>query len=159
MQEIERKFLVSTPPAEIIRGKGTPISQGYLAASRDEEVRLRKKGEAFTLTVKRGRGGIRQETEVDLNREQFRRLWPLTEGRRIAKTRYERPWGNRIIELDVYHEELSGLMTAEVEFPDRESADAFPAPHWFGREVTTDARFKNKALAERGLTPHWDGSP
>ena len=54
------------------------------------------------------------------------------------------------IELDVYTGALEGLRVAEVEFPDDAAADAFEPPAWFGREVTDDARYKNRALARDG---------
>ncbi len=102
--EIERKFLLSTPPASLAERPGTPLEQGYLAISERAEVRLRRAGEERTLTVKLGHGESREEVEVPLPREQFERLWPLTEGARVAKTRrlVSLPDGLRA-EVDVYN--------------------------------------------------------
>ena len=104
------------------------------------------------LTIKDGRGRVRAEEELELDPATFDRLWPLTDGRRIVKTRYEIPAGNDLtIELDVYHGPLAGLATAEVEFGSVEDSERFNPPHWFGREVTEADEYKNRALAIDGL--------
>jgi CYTH domain-containing protein len=148
-REIERKFLVSSMPED--PGPGTAIAQGYLPlASDDTEVRVRRKGEATVLTVKRGSGLDRGEEEVAISTGAFEALWPLTEGRRIEKTRYEIPCAGATIELDEFGGELDGLLLAEVEFGSRAASESFEPPDWLGREVTDDASFANRSLAERG---------
>jgi adenylate cyclase len=143
---------VSSKPAGLERLRSEPISQGYLAIGEaGEEVRLRRIGGEAYLTVKRGLGEVRDEEEVGLDRSQFDVLWPLTEGRRVTKTRYWIPAGESELELDVYEGELAGLVTAEVEFDSEASADAFQPPDWLGQEVTEDDRYKNESLARDGL--------
>ena len=91
------------------------------------------------------------EEELAIEPERFERLWPLTEGRRIEKTRYEIALdGGPTVELDVYGGALAGLVVAEAEFASEEDADAFEGPEWLGREVTDDPRFKNQRLAMEG---------
>jgi adenylate cyclase len=151
--EIERKFLVPEPPADLSRWPATAIDQGYLAIGADgTEVRVRRRdGAAAVLTIKSSGGRSRVEEELHLEPDRFERLWPLTEGRRIEKTRYEIPAGHDlVIELDVYAGGLDGLVVAEVEFDSDEAADAFDPPPWFGPEVTEDARYKNQRLACEG---------
>jgi len=111
-------------------------------------MRLRRRGEKTTMTVKKGRGRTRREEEIPVESAQFERLWPLTEGRRIEKVRYLIPsQGGLTIELDIYANELDGLCTAEVEFDSEARADAFEPPQWFGPEVTDDPRYRNARLA------------
>ena len=57
----------------------------------------------------------------------------------------------RVIEVDVFHGPLNGLITAEVEFRSRESAADFTPPPWLHTEVTADPRYKNRCLATDGL--------
>ena len=148
--EVERKFLVPETP-DLAGTDSDEIEQGYLAIGAEGEVRLRRKGEQLVLTAKRGSGISRDEAEVELDRESFEGLWPLTEGRRIEKTRYEIALdGGPTVELDVYTGVLAGLVVAEVEFGSEEDADAFDGPEWLGREVTDDPRFKNQRLAMDG---------
>jgi adenylate cyclase len=147
--EVERKFLVSEPP-DLDEGSAEEIEQGYLAIGDEEEVRLRRKEEKLTLTAKRGSGLTRDEAEVDLGREDFDRLWPLTEGKRLHKRRYVIPDGDLTIEVDVYGGDLEGLVVAEIEFQSEEAARAFEPPGWLGEEVTGDHRYLNETLATHG---------
>ena len=84
--EVERKFLVGDPP-DLAGADSNEIEQGYLAVGAEGEVRLRRKGEKLLLTAKRGSGLSREEAEIELDREAFEGLWPLTEGRRLHKRR------------------------------------------------------------------------
>ncbi|HUO71012.1 MAG TPA: CYTH domain-containing protein [Solirubrobacteraceae bacterium] len=147
--EIERKFLVRELPAGLEQWQSTRIEQGYIAIADDgTEVRVRRRDGAAVLTVKSGSGRSRLEEEIDIDAERFARLWPLTEGRRLEKTRHLIPTGSGLtIELDVYGGVLAGLMVAEVEFDSEGQADAFEPPEWFDADVTDDARFKNQTLA------------
>ncbi len=153
--EVERKFIVSELPPDLGRFPSEPISQGYLAIGEGGlEVRVRRRGEGTTLTVKKGLGRTRREEEIGLGPEEFRRLWPLTEGRRVEKLRHLIPAEDGLtIELDTYTEELDGLATAEVEFDSEAGADAFDPPQWFGPEVTDDPRYRNARLACNGPPP------
>jgi CYTH domain-containing protein len=150
--EIERKFLVAELP-DLSGNPGEPIEQGYLALADDgggAEVRLRRKPGHHLLTVKAGRGRSRAEEEIELDPERFDRLWPLTEGRRVTKTRHRIARGERTIELDLYSGDLDGLAVAEVEFPDDRTADDFEPPEWFGDEVTGERSYLNETLATEG---------
>jgi CYTH domain-containing protein len=91
---------------------------------------------------------VRVEEEIEIDPDRFERLWALTEGLRIEKTRYEiDAEDGLVIELDVYTGDLDGLVTAEVEFASEEAADAFAVPDWLGPDVTEDLRYKNQRLA------------
>jgi CYTH domain-containing protein len=150
-REIERKFVLDAPPQLLADHPSEPIEQGYLALDDDVEVRVRRRGGTATLTVKAGRGRERVEEEIPIAPERFEALWPLTAGRRIVKHRHLVPAGDGLtFEVDVYEEDLAGLVVAEVEFPDDRAADAFDHPDWLGREVTDDPRWKNQALALHG---------
>jgi CYTH domain-containing protein len=147
-REIERKFLVKRLPDNLKRSRRLIIQQGYLATeSAGRQVRLRKTGRTASLTFKVGRGAHREEREIKLSPKQFAALWPGTARRRLQKARYEIPWKNLLIELDVYRGRHAGLVVAEVEFPDRVSCRRFKAPSWFGREVTGEKRYSNVRLA------------
>ena len=146
--EIERKFLLKRVPDNLEKYPRAEIEQGYLAIdSGGHHVRLRKKGDARSLTYKRDYGIRREEREIRLTAEQFEALWPATAGRRLTKIRYDLLRGKRMIEIDVYRGVHEGLVVAEVEFPDEESCAEFEAPDWFGAEVTGDQRYSNLKLA------------
>jgi CYTH domain-containing protein len=151
MTEIERKFRIRDVPVGL--GEGVRLRQAYLAVEGDVEVRVRDHGGTQVLGVKGGRGIERTEVEAEIDAVAFDSLWALAESRRIDKTRYRLPVGDHIAEVDVYAGALQGLVVAEVEFANRQDAEAFVAPAWFGEELTGDARWSNAALATHG-PPH-----
>jgi adenylate cyclase len=150
--EIERKFLVADLPPDLAAHPGERIEQGYLAIAPDGvEVRVRRRGDQATLTVKSGPGHVRTEEEIPLDARRFDALWPLTEGRRVSKTRHEIPLADgAVAELDVYDGDLDGLLTVEIEFGSPEASERFAPPPWIGRELTGDKRYANQSLALEG---------
>ena len=150
VQEIERKFLLERLPDDL--GDGERIEQGYVAIADDGvEVRVRRRAGKATLTIKSGPGHVRTEEELEIDGRRFDALWPLTEGRRLAKTRHEVALdGGVTAEVDVYHDAHDGLCVAEVEFPTVEASDAFTPPEWIGAEVTGDRLYANQSLAVHG---------
>lgn len=147
-REIERKFLVRKLPGDLKSRPGRDISQGYLVSQDNGlQVRLRRAGDHYSLTYKRGVGNVREEREIELTADQFDALWPATEGKRLVKTRYEIPFGDRVIEIDLYHERHEGLVVAEVEFDEEDAAKNFQPPPWLGEDVTGDPRYSNQLLA------------
>lgn len=155
--EIERKFLVETLPENLEQYECKKIRQAYI--STDPTIRLRQQDDEYILTVK-GRGFIeRKEFELPLDAQQFERLWKKTEGAYISKKRYIIPFKadenlkqrELKIELDVYEDNLSGFMNAEVEFSSLNDALLFVPPEWFGAEVTEDRRYSNASLVKYGI--------
>jgi CYTH domain-containing protein len=156
--EVERKFLVAVTPDDLDAWDDSRIEQGYLAITDDVEVRVRRRegadGDDATLTIKSAPGLVRVEEELPIDPERFARLWPLTAGRRIVKTRSTREIAAGVLlELDVYEGDLQGLVTLEVEFADEEAARAFTPPAWAGADVTGDRRYANQRLALDGPPP------
>ncbi len=149
--EVERKFLLASPPSDLDTHPARRIEQGYLAVG-DEgvEVRLRRIGDETLLTIKSAPGLVRVEEEMPIEDRRFDALWPLTEGRRVVKTRHLVPLDGLTVEVDVYDEALSGLLTAEIEFASVEDSRDFSAPAWLGEEVTGDDRYANRSLAIDG---------
>ena len=96
----------------------------------------------------------REEFELSINEAQYLSLMKKTETLTVSKTRYEIPNdGGYLAELDIYHGQLEGLMTVEVEFNTVDEALIFKPPSWFSIDVTNDKRYKNTALSINGI-PH-----
>ena len=150
--EIERKFIVDKLPESLDKFPCKEILQGYLAVTRDgTEVRIRKRGSKCSLTIKHGSGKTRVEEGIRIRESQFVSLWELAGRKRVKKLRYRMPHEGMNIELDVYQEKLTGLITAEVEFPSEEDSNAFRPPAWLGAELTDNERYKNRNLALHGI--------
>lgn len=165
--EIERKWVIDSVPIELLQD-ANPYLQAYIAISRDEEVRIRKRRRRgmmssqtgdyeYILTCKRGSDLERHEYEINISPDDFQELFMGANGRTIEKDRYIINYTDpnlrtqHKIELDLYKSGLYGLATAEVEFENQEKARSFSPPPWFGADVTLDKRFKNQSLATDGL--------
>ena len=128
--------------------------QGYLPVGTPKlQVRLRNREGKCFLTIKAGDRLIRLEEEIRITVGQFRTLWPLTKGARIAKRRYLISCLGQTAEMDVYEGHRRGLVTVEVEFDNLRDSHRFKPASWFGREITSDVRFANEALARRRCVP------
>ena len=150
--EIERKFILTRKPAELLAGiQGEEIRQGYLLLEADRELRIRQRAGQYSMTLKSGQGLKRQEQECEIPRSQFEMLWPLTVARRVEKVRYALRWQGYDLEIDLFAGVLTPLMILEVEFATVAAAKAFVPPEFAGRDLTADKAYKNAALAIHGL--------
>ncbi|HSM61273.1 MAG TPA: CHAD domain-containing protein, partial [Longimicrobiales bacterium] len=148
--ELERKYLLSRLPPEAPEHPRREIEQGYLPGTRlRERVRRIREGgaERYVRCVKLGSGVRRIEVQEEAGRDVFEGLWPLTEGRRVAKIRYRVADGDLLWEIDRFTDR--DLVLAEVELP---SEDVRPElPGWLApyvvREVTGEPEYLNVNLA------------
>ena len=145
--EIERKFLVSSPPEEFRRCPFHQIEQAYLCTG--PVVRIRREDQSYYLTYKSKGLMAREEYNLPLTKESYEHLRSKADGRILTKKRYLIPMEGTeyTIELDIFLGEYEGLKLAEVEFPSEEAAHAFVPPEWFGREVTFTGEYQNSRLA------------
>jgi CYTH domain-containing protein len=161
-EEIERKWLVKLRPfirPEYVQLK---IAQGYTVIGEESCARIRCTDTGKTPTdgvpekryvqeIKKGKGIKRVEVPIILSEQQFERMWPLTEGARVFKTRIEIPLKTgHTAELDLFEGDLTGFILVEVEFDTEDEANAFIAPEWFGPEVTRYKEYSNLSLALHG---------
>ena len=95
---------------------------------------------------------MRVEEEIEIEPDRFERLWPLTEGLRIEKTRYEIDAGDGlVIELDVYKGDLDGpRRPPRWSSTPRRRPTPSRRPTGSGDDVTEDVRYKNQRLARDG---------
>jgi adenylate cyclase len=149
--ERERKFLLTN---DGWRGKhaGVEIRQGYLSTDPDRTVRVRVMGDRAFITIKgRARGAERPELEYEVPLEDADQLLSLATGHLIEKRRHRVEHRGAVWEVDEFCGDNAGLVVAEIEIEDpaRLERAVEERPEWVGREVTSDHRFANSALAER----------
>jgi predicted adenylyl cyclase CyaB len=149
--EIERKFLIGTLPQQVEGAPSTEITQGYLVIEPDREVRIRREGDTYTLCRKTGEGLTRGEKEYEISPEVFEILYGEVIGSPIIKQRFTVLDSGVEMTVDKYKGNLDGLVVAEAEFPDEESASKFGIPTWVDSEVTGVKKYSNKNLALHGL--------
>jgi len=143
--EIERKFLLASTdwgqPRETRR-----IEQGYLVIAPDRNLRIRRTGGTYRMTLKvRAEGIGRHEIEVPVDAAQGQlALDRLCVAPPILKTRHVVAHAGHDWEIDVFEGANAGLILAEVELGAED--EAFEPPPWLGPEVTHDPRFFNEYL-------------
>lgn len=155
MKEIERKYLVNKVP-ELKKYRYIEIEQAYLNISPDPIIRIRKYNDDYFLTYKSSTNeeklkscNICTEYELPLSKDAYYNLKEKKEGNIIKKRRYLIPLNESLIaELDVFMDNLEGLIEVEVEFQNEKTAKEFNKPSWFGKEVTKDKRYINSSLAK-----------
>ena len=156
--EIEKKYLIKQMPDHLEQYDKWELEQCYLCEH--QSIRIRRKNDEYILTYKNrpvdsGKGTnplcLAQEMEAPLTKEAYEHLKEKADGICIVKTRYRIPYGDHIIELDIFHEKYDGICLAEVEFTSIEEGQNFIPPDWFGRDVSGDIRYTNGYMAMNSI--------
>jgi len=156
--ELELAWLLKRLPKNIASYPSDELYQGYLFTNdpKIHNTRLRRKGEAYTKTVKYSVGdpaetGYNNEDTVRLPKHEFEKDFARA-SQKIHKTRYYMPISPLLTaEIDLYHDNLEGLAVVEVEFPTLEACRDFKKPSWFGKEVTDSPGIYPPHIADLSL--------
>ena len=159
--EIERKFLVELPDvSELDVKRRIGIVQTYLRSGRNgSQRRVRSVDEngrvKYTYTEKVFLTPVtREENEYEISREEYRSL--LGQVRSdcppVEKVRYCFDYHDQLFELDTYPFS-DKLAIMELELGSPEQKIDFPENVRVLREVSSDARYSNSALAAAGAFP------
>lgn len=170
-QEIERKYAVATFSENLKVDKAEEIEQGFIYRDFYTLIRIRKitpiypeKKESYFIYTIKTKGDIsytgdytigqKYELEQGMAKEEYEKLMPKRISQTIRKTRIVVPIENQLkVEIDIYDDYLEGLLTAEIEFPDKETASHFTKPSWLGEELGYK-EFSNRRLSEM-TTQEW----
>ncbi len=149
MLEIERKFLVieSLWKKQVKKGYAE-ITQGYLLNSVEKSVRIRIKNDRSFLTIKGPTTGIsRAEYEYEIPFSEGKEMIASLNLKVLTKKRYEIRFEHKLWEVDVFENELDGLILAEIELESED--EKFVLPDWVGEEVSHDVQYFNTNLIGR----------
>ena len=149
MVEIERKFLVieSLWKKQVKKGY-SEITQGYLLNSVEKSVRIRIKNDRSFLTIKGPTTGIsRAEYEYEIPFSEGKEMIASLNLKVLTKKRYEIRFEHKLWEVDVFENELDGLILAEIELESED--EKFVLPDWVGEEVSHDVQYFNTNLIGR----------
>lgn len=149
MQEIERKFLVTSEAFKSEAHKRTRIVQGFLNTHPKRTVRVRIQGNDGFITIKgkSNKSGLsRFEWEKQISQAEAEELLHLCEPGIIEKTRYEIYSDNHTFEVDDFMAENEGLIIAEIELGSEN--EPFSKPEWLGKEVTGEVKYYNSNLSK-----------
>jgi len=144
-KEIERRFLVKSTEWEKEVSQEINCIQGYLSIDYDRIARVRITDDQSIFTVK-GRRINREcpEFNYSIPRNDAEEMLKLCFQPYIVKTRKIINFQGYIWEIDVFKNENSGLIIAEIELSDRN--ENFTKPDWLGEEITEDLRYSNSNL-------------
>lgn len=142
MIELERTFLAKEIPSELKDCKFKEIIDIYIPKSENHPIlRLRKNGTNFEITKKqpvKGKYSSKQkEDTIILSEKEFNSLSKL-DGKKLHKLRYYYDYNGRVAEVDIFLDELKGLVLVDFEFAKEEEKDNFKIPDFCLADVTQD---------------------
>jgi CYTH domain-containing protein len=146
--EREQRWLLGGLPADVV--DPVDVQDRYLTGS---TLRLRRMRSGAGTVYKLGQK-VRAApdsparvslTNIYLSEHEFELLGQVG-GASLHKTRWHWPTGNRLLTVDVFEDDLDGLILAEVEL--REHHPLLPAPELAVVDVTHEDRFSGGRLAQ-----------
>lgn len=142
-EEFELTYLVKKLPDNFsTQTKSKEILDIYLpSTSEHATLRVRKLGDRYEITKKEPVSGTdsshQHENTIPLTKEEFEELSTL-KGKRVRKIRYYYEEEGAFFEIDVFQDNLTGLVLVDVEFHSNEEKAMFVPPEWFGADVTQE---------------------
>ena len=150
---ITRRFLIAPALARLIRyyRGSAPVTEGFFEQRSGRSVLLRIKGRATQLVLTTPRHDQDPDESVaEIPAEHALALLVSCAG----KVSFEESGLALADGQEVLVRRFNGLSvfaTATVAFADRDTADGFVMPAWFGSEVTDDDAYSNRGLALGGI--------
>jgi CYTH domain-containing protein len=132
MIELERTFLAKYLPEGLKECKKKEILDIYIPKSEHHPIlRIRKSGDKYEITKKQPVDGVDSTEQIEetipLTEQEYNDLAQL-EGKRSHRFRYYYPYKNQIAEIDIFLDDLKGLVWIDFEFETKEEKDAFEMP-------------------------------
>ena len=153
--EEERKYLVTLTDS-IPDATESQITQTYLAAEKDTEVRLRRRGwngkYVYVMTTKKRISATEQiETERQINNSLYQTLLQQSDPARqtIHKLRKSFIWKGQYFELDTYQSPQPGLMILETKGVAEHEEVNFPPYIRVLEDITGRTEYYNFQLAKK----------
>lgn len=140
--ELELTFLAKELPEGIKTVTPTRIVDIYIPdMPKHSYLRLRQKGEKYEITKKtpvtEGDASEQIEQTIPLTKEEFIALSSCSK-KRVVKDRYNVKIGDSVAEIDVFVDELKGLVLMDFEFSTVDEKSAFKIPSVALADVTQE---------------------
>jgi CYTH domain-containing protein len=148
--ELEKTYLVRKLPENLKQFQSKEIYDIYIPAEYEHPImRVRKNGNKFEITkkeqVRANDASEQREHTIELTDEEYRVLAELP-GKKVRKTRYRYEEGETCGEIDVFLDDLKGLVLADFEFKTKAERDSFVMPDYCLAEVTEEEIFAGGML-------------
>lgn len=149
--ELERTYLLKSVPPNLDKCGFREIVDTYLPQSVEHpKLRIRRFGDVFEITKKAPlvlKDSSRQgEETISLSQEEYRGLCGVG-GKEARKVRYYFPYKNTTAEIDVFQDDLKGLVLVDFEFETMDEKDRFIMPDFCLAEVTQEKGLAGGMLA------------
>ncbi len=149
--EIELTFLAKYIPKDISNLESFEIIDIYFPFdSYHPKLRIRKKGKKYTMTKKSMPDKLDPSTQIEdnisLSSDEYEAL-KIIQGKKVRKIRYLYPIENSTCEIDVFQDELKGLVIVDVEFQTAEKKDLFEIPDFCLVDVSHEELLAGGMLA------------
>ena len=142
MIELELTYLAKHIPSGIKDCTSKEVIDLYIPASSEHpKLRLRKNGNKFEMTkkepVNEGDASHQEEQTIILTEEEFNALMKI-EGKKVRKIRYYYNYKGRTAEIDVFQDDLLGLVVIDFEFETFEGKEKFEIPEFCMTDITQE---------------------
>ncbi|MBP9792261.1 MAG: hypothetical protein KBC27_03520 [Rickettsiales bacterium] len=138
MLELEKTFLAKFIP-DVSQCKHKELFDIYLPKnSYHPNLRIRKNGNKFEITKKTmvdNDPSKQLEHNIALSEDEFLSL-SKADGKIVKKIRYYYNYNGRTAEIDIFQEDLYGLVLVDFEFDKEEDKNNFPLPDFCLLDVT-----------------------
>lgn len=139
--ELERTYLLTKIPKGLKSCKFIEIIDLYIPASKAHpNMRIRKKGDKLEITKKvpnNNDASNQTEHTIPLSKEEYNALL-IVSGKKLRKLRYYFPVENRMAEIDIFQDELAGLILVDFEFSNLKDQENFKAPDFCSEDITQE---------------------
>ena len=140
--ELEKTYLLKNVPENLERCKFIEVFDIYIPKSAPHPIlRIRKRGDVFEMTKKSpvdlSDSSEQSEETIGLTKEEFSDLLKL-DGKRVRKNRYYYSINEKTAEIDIFLDDLEGLVLADFEFNSKEEKEKFVMPDFCLVEITQE---------------------
>ena len=149
--EYERTYLAKELPSNLDKSRSVVIRDIYIPDTVNHAcLRLRQKGDSFEITKKMpvsgGDSSVQYEHTIKLDEDEWSALARCSD-KSFVKRRYFTKIEGLPAEVDVYGENLTGLVVIDFEFDTEEKKDAFVMPAMCLADVTQEESIAGGYLA------------
>ncbi|MEI6479922.1 MAG: hypothetical protein WCO12_00145 [bacterium] len=148
--ELEKTYLLKYFPEGFEKCISKEIKDIYIPKESEHSVlRIRQNGDKFEITKKQPTQGVdsseQYEHTISLTKEEFAALEQV-QGKKVRKIRYYYDHSGTKAEIDVFQDDLAGLVLVDFEFSNKEDKDNFKMPQFCLADITQDKSFAGGML-------------
>lgn len=152
--ELEKTYLANALPVGLKDCPSEVIRDAYIPkSSAHPVVRLRQRGDKYEITKKTPNSdedrSRQTEHTINLAKDEFEALVSGVDAKKAAKRRYRCTIEGALAEVDIYLDELQGLVVIDFEFSSDAELDSFHPPAICGADVTQEERLAGGAIVDK----------